>query len=329
MTASALVESSHRLEATRSQGFVPLDFVLRPVVLPPNIQGFKLFLRVLFLFIIFQPPALSAEAVNNRRPTSYRSWSSLDTQREFIAELGEKLGLEKPEDWNRVSLTQINKNGGKTLIERYKTKRKMIEALVAPPEGGWKDEHWPSTKIGISPELASYTVWSDLDDQRSAILELGQALGIKKPENWYKVKIKDVRNFRDSKGRGLEGLIKRHGKLSEMIMALAEPPEGGWDKSRFTVYRNWSSVKTQREFMRELGETLGVEKPEDWYSVTKKSIENNGGKGLIKKYEQNAALLIIALVDPPEGGWRPADFKNTKVLCRTGLKKLGKIDPEP
>ena len=56
-----------------------------------------------------------------------------------------------------------------------------------------------------------------------------------------------------------------------------------------------TEIGNQRGFLEELGKKLGFENMEDWYDVTSRQIEENGGSSLLKKFDSSPSKLIMAV----------------------------------
>jgi len=101
--------------------------------------------------------------------------------------------------------------------------------------------------------------WKSIENQRSYINWLGNKLGYKKIEDWYKVKHSD---FKKSGGAGL---LANYYNDSHYLSLKSLIPEYDWKPWLFgqTHFGFWEKPENQRKYMIWLGEKLGYEKPED------------------------------------------------------------------
>ena len=67
---------------------------------------------------------------------------------------------------------------------------------------------------------------------------LGQELKISKLEDWYRVKVQDIKNF------GGSGLLQRYGSYYRVLCAVY--PDYPWDQSRFGISTlDWTDINVQ------------------------------------------------------------------------------------
>jgi hypothetical protein len=57
----------------------------------------------------------------------------------------------------------------------------------------------------------------------------------------------------------------------------------------------WESTSNQRSFMNQLATKLNITSLDGWYNITGKYITNNGGGGLLKRYEGSISKLLSAI----------------------------------
>ncbi len=93
---------------------------------------------------------------------------------------------------------------------------------------------------------------------RSALDKIGLKLGVKKAEDWYRVKHEDIVHH------GGSSILRRYGSKKRALCSAY--PE--LDPSKFVVW----TMEKQREFMESIGRSQHVTKLQDWYKVTEKGI---------------------------------------------------------
>ena len=149
--------------------------------------------------------------------------------------------------------------------------------------------------------------WNKKENQKAYMKWLGEELGYTKPEDWYGL-TGDV--IRANSGGGL--VQKLGGSPADMVKALVDQaPEGGWRPWLFGGARIWADEANQKDYMKWLGEKLGLSKPEDWYKLTGELIEENSG-GLLKKFRGSPAEMVMTILknQAPEDGWVKAKFND-------------------
>ena len=87
-------------------------------------------------------------------------------------------------------------------------------------------------------------------------------------------------------------------------------PEHVWHPWRFDQKLPdgyWDRIENQRSFMDWLGKELAFKEVEDWYKLTSKNIEDNGGCTLLtEKYNDSTFQLLQAVY--PEHKWNSNRF---------------------
>src|SRR5690348_2737640 len=68
-----------------------------------------------------------------------------------------------------------------------------------------------------------------------------------------------------------------------------------------TSYSYWQDKTNQRIFFDQLANKLGIKSQEDWYRVTKKQVEDNGGQELLSYYQYSPIRALESLY--PEYEW--------------------------
>jgi len=218
-------------------------------------------------------------------------WLDKANQRDFFDDLAKKLNLEHWQDYYRIRSTEVEENGGKTLLSMYKNVQRAIES--AYPEFVKPDEYWADPK-----------------NQRDFLDNIAKQLKIAKWEDWYQVGIKDIE---DNGGRVL---LKRYND-SIIAALLANYPEHPWQIWLFRKVPNgfWDDHGNVREVLHWIEKQLGLETPEDWYGVTSSQISAMGCFMLLNKYGGFYEMLKIFY---PDYNWEKS-FKSTSVKVQTTI----------
>ena len=102
---------------------------------------------------------------------------------------------------------------------------------------------------------------------------LGEHLGLKSLEDWYRV---SRSHFHTNNGGGM--LANYYG--DSVFRALRElAPKKKWVPWRFATVPQgyWKVQKNRQTYLRWLGKELGYEKPTDWYKLTRQHFSENHG----------------------------------------------------
>ncbi len=156
--------------------------------------------------------------------------------------------------------------------------------------------------------------WNNVTYQRAFLDNIAQELKIQNPQDWYKVKLKDICN------RGGFTLLARHDhSLYKTLCSVY--PEQSWKPWLFTqVSRGfWKDITNQKQFLEWFSEQHGIKKQEDWYKVTPKGIfthalpahvrvdiQDRGGATLLNLYGGSLYRMLIALLS--EFKWKAWQF---------------------
>jgi len=231
-------------------------------------------------------------------------WQSKENQLRFLEEAGKKLGIQEGdlEAWHGVPHRKIIDLGGRSLLAQYNYSSLSLFSSLFP------DFNWDPIKFGKVPN----NYWASRENQRSLMEDIRSKLGIQEGDYvaWYKVSNKKIAN------NGGAGILNHFdGSLCRLLQQVY--PEFAWDSLGFTKVprHHWASLTNQRAFMETLGEKFGINSKaendrahelEKWYQVTKQQVIEEGGGGLLAKYQNSISRLLQSVF--PEMLWDPARF---------------------
>eukprot|EP01114_Cavostelium_apophysatum_P004981 TRINITY_DN1548_c0_g2_i2.p1 TRINITY_DN1548_c0_g2~~TRINITY_DN1548_c0_g2_i2.p1 ORF type:complete len:367 (+),score=55.49 TRINITY_DN1548_c0_g2_i2:108-1208(+) len=147
----------------------------------------------------------------SRKPQHH--WEDPKFQREFMEKLAKDLGFSRLEDWYKVKAADFIDNGGTTLLGIYGNSPSRVIRTLYDKELDWKE--WKF-------EHLSRNCWDDAQNVKEALEFVGQSLGVRHLEDWYRVSPKQVTDL------GFKSLIARHGTLHQLLVHAF--PEHSWDK---------------------------------------------------------------------------------------------------
>ena len=222
----------------------------------------------------------------------HKHWSSLDNQRNFLLNFGEKFGIKEGEvdPWYKVTYQDFIANNGGPIMRKYNNSfPKLLEAA------------FPELKFDpLKFVKAPQNYWASIENQRAFLEALGKKLGIEKSEKekWYHLTTRKIIS------NGGRSLLKRHGdSVSRMLASVF--PEMDWDTSKFFKAPDdmWVSLEKQRNFMDELGVKLGMDRGsyEGWYKVSHRDVNDLGGGSLLALYKDSLPSLLMNVY--PEHKW--------------------------
>jgi len=138
-------------------------------------------------------------------------------------------------------------------------------------------------------ELARLTRW----EQQKWLRRLAVKLRVCTFDGWYNVRTSDVKRL------GGTLLLKQHGGSLEKLI-----------KSTYTSY-NWapyfhSAANNRFKKLQSLAEIIGVKTVDDWYTVPRPLLVQNGGASLLQQHNGSLPQMVMEML--PEYTWMPWRF---------------------
>eukprot|EP01114_Cavostelium_apophysatum_P016152 TRINITY_DN4542_c0_g1_i6.p1 TRINITY_DN4542_c0_g1~~TRINITY_DN4542_c0_g1_i6.p1 ORF type:complete len:1067 (+),score=194.96 TRINITY_DN4542_c0_g1_i6:160-3360(+) len=241
-------------------------------------------------------------------------WSDIQNQRNFLESISKILDLRKPSDWTSLSVATVQQHGGTRLLKYYNNSLYRCLCAVFPNES-WDPKSFAQVPRGY---------WSDLDNQRNFLSNLGKTLRLENLSDWTSV---TTATIQQNGGAGL--LAHYDGSLLKCLEAVF--PDEKWNALDFSQVPKgfWNDVTKQREFLQNLARTLDVKNPDDWASVSLRTIKANGGAGLLKLYGGSLRRCLHAVFPnerwdflelSPKGHWD--NIQNQRIFMENLFKTL-------
>ena len=147
--------------------------------------------------------------------------------------------------------------------------------------------------------------WDHLENRRLYVRWLGQKLGFRKWEDWYRISSLDFK--RNSGG----GLLQQHWNSSAIGAVKECFPDYDWKDWLFTrkPRRFWQDPRNHRRYMKWLGQELGIRRPSDWYGVANQDFTRNKGGGFLIHYDSTVSAAIMSCL--PNYDWKEWMFDRT------------------
>jgi hypothetical protein len=198
-------------------------------------------------------------------PRSY--WNNLQNQKKYLEWFVKQQNIQKMEDWYKLQITDLKKNGAKGLLAKYNNSLYKLLSTIYP-EYDWKP--WLFQRVPRS-------YWANLDNQKKYLEWIKIKFNIQKFDDWYKLTAKDIK---DNGGAGL--LFHYNGSLFQTLKIIY--PEYDWkpwlmNNSPKSFWNKSDSITT---YIQWLEKQLQIKKLDDWYNVSAKEIS---------KYFQASSLL--------------------------------------
>ena len=209
-----------------------------------------------------------------KKPKGY--WKNEEKILKFLSEIKEKYNLNTPDDWNSIKATQIQSNGGSSLLKDFS----MFELkCLAFPEG--------KSTFNTPPQSSKY--WENEENVDRFISELKQKYNLNTPEDWNSITRKQIQLL------GGSTFLNKYSMHELKIMAC---PEGKQIFNNINqVEKYWREKQNVLTFLTEIKEKYNLNTPEDWNSITPKHIQASGGWRILRNY----SLFELKCMACPEG----------------------------
>ena len=202
-------------------------------------------------------------------------WENKENVKLFLNNLQNKLNLKNIDDWNSLTQKQIINNGGSSLLKIYS----MYDLRsIGFPDGKFVQTNPPG-------------YWDNLDNIHDFLDQFKRNLNVNTMEDWNSVTQKQI------KDHGGSGLLEKYSMFEIKCFGC---PDG---KSLFLNNPNqkpigyWDDIKNVQLFVKHLESTFNLRTLEDWDSLTKQKIRDNGGATLLNSY----SVFDLKCIGCPEG----------------------------
>jgi hypothetical protein len=147
--------------------------------------------------------------------------------------------------------------------------------------------------------------WDHLENRRLYVRWLGQKIGFRKQEDWYRISTDDFK--RNSGG----GLLESHWNSSAIGAVKECFPDYDWKDWLFRCAPRhfWQDTRNHRRYMKWLGQELGIRRPSDWYGVTNQDFNDNKGGAFLLHYDSTVSTAIMSYL--PNYDWKEWMFSRT------------------
>jgi len=109
-------------------------------------------------------------------------WKDIANRRAYLKWLGKQVGFKKPEDWYGIQKSHLERYRGSGLLSPRYYRSAKDAARELYPEFDWKP--WLFGKVAPG-------FWDKKANRRAYLTWLGDRLGFRRPEDWYRVTWKD------------------------------------------------------------------------------------------------------------------------------------------
>jgi hypothetical protein len=161
--------------------------------------------------------------------------------------------------------------------------------------------------------------------KRKKLEWIGKQLGVKKQEDWYSLRNKDVKSV------GGMNFLQEHFNNSLRCAVQTIYSEFDWNPMFFrsVPVGHWNVKYNQRQLFDWIGEQLQIHVQEAWYLVTVGEVNNFGASGLLTTHYNSSLFLALQSIYPEFKWlpWRnqkgPANTWNNKETQRDFIERVG------
>ena len=233
-----------------------------------------------------------------------RSYDWKQNTQLFLNKIKKQNNLSTFEDWNAITQKQVRENGGGTLLKKYS----MYDLKCM----GFPDGKLQFNK-SIKPKEPGY--W----DNKSNILEflgkLQKKYNLTSVHDWNSISRKHIQD------NGGGALLKQYSMYDLKCFGY---PDGKFIFEKSKPYKPsgyWDNKNNIYKFIEELKVKYNLKTPDDWNLITRKQIQENGGRTLCQKY----SMYEIKCMACPEGKFifqKPIDYWNDESNRNRFIEKL-------
>ncbi len=219
-------------------------------------------------------------------------WEDPKNRRRYMEWLAQIRKFKNPEDWYEVTLEDFHNNNGATLVSNYFGDSPSATVKEYIPDYDWKE--WLFGNVPLN-------FWNNPNNRHRYMEWLGEQLGYKIPEDWYKITAKQVKT---NKGR----TFLRYYQDSHSAAVMEYFPDYDWKEWLFfnAPLHFWDKPENHHRYMDWLGEKLSYKEPEDWYGITHRDFIENKGSSFLRPYQGSPSAAVMAYI--PDYNWQPENF---------------------
>jgi hypothetical protein len=151
--------------------------------------------------------------------------------------------------------------------------------------------------------------WANIHHSEQFFQHLSKRLSLNNLDEFYRITKEDIR--RNGGSSALEKFYE--GSLKKALISVY--PQHLWCSWKFTDWLPngyWKNEANVKEFLDWLGQHLNFKHMDDWYQITRKDIEQNGGNNLLYSFKNSPRILLTSIY--PNHTWISWKFRNSHLL---------------
>ena len=213
-------------------------------------------------------------------PTDF--FKSLENQQKFMDDLFIKLKLNSMDDWINVSKNQMNIHGGNSLLNYYHYNYQQLLSSIYP-------NYYFEFELNLNLK-SEILFFKSIENQRKFMDELYRDLKLNSLDDWLKI------SFDQFIKNGAKKLFSKYSNDRKKIF-ISIYPNYPWkfDHLIYLSKNYFNSIENKRKFMDELFFKLKLKSFDDWLFISRLIYRKNGGKKLLKFYDQDRKKLLSSI----------------------------------
>jgi hypothetical protein len=219
------------------------------------------------------------------KQASNADWTKSHNQRDFVDHLAQKLKYKEFPNFYKICDQNIHQYGGKALLNHV-----FDGSVVALLNSVYPFHKWHPWNFS---QAVARGFWNSKENQKEFTNWLAAELGFTHMEDWYSLKVADIIE------RGGIGLFIKYGSsIFKLLKSIY--PEQQWFPWKFEAVPKgyWDNLNNQRDFIHWVGIQQGFTGMNDWYTITRKSINQHGGGSLLRTRYSNSLFKMLVSVYP-------------------------------
>jgi hypothetical protein len=174
----------------------------------------------------------------------------------FLDKLRKSIEVREMEEWYSLTVEEMCKHGGRDIVAKYGSPLQFMRSVL--PGYDWIPWKFRQVPKGF---------WANVDNQRQYFDWLGNTLGFKVLEDWYKISREDIVKYQGAH------LLTRY-QTSPIKALQTIYSQHIWLPWKFARVSTgfWEDIGNQKKFVEWLGKQLNVTSMEGWYRVSLRQI---------------------------------------------------------
>eukprot|EP01125_Pyxidicula_operculata_P020777 TRINITY_DN7777_c0_g1_i1.p1 TRINITY_DN7777_c0_g1~~TRINITY_DN7777_c0_g1_i1.p1 ORF type:complete len:419 (-),score=47.22 TRINITY_DN7777_c0_g1_i1:95-1351(-) len=233
-------------------------------------------------------------------------WMEKENQHDYIKWLESQLNISSPDDWYKVTTSDVKRNNGTSLLSLYSHSVYVLLKNVYP------EVDWDPWKFKRVPK---HIIWSNPDFVREYILKIKDHFNVVDKNDWYR--ISRLQLIKNKYGR----LLMEFGNLGKALKFVY--PNEEWNQEEFSLFNKKSTQRWLAVCLKKLfGE--GVSIFEDYF-LNEVGYELDiyvPSLSLAVEYQGEQHFFNVSRFNTSPAQYQESDLKKAKICEERGVHLL-------